>query len=219
MITSKQLAAARALLGWTRDDLDKQSGISAETIKKIEEESTQNPRATTLNPIIDAFDRHGVEFIDGGVREKRNMLRYLEGNLGIKHFYNDVATTAEMQGGEFLVYGVNEDYFVGAREKLGINDTYRSRMNNAKNFSMRVVISEDDENKNAATYCEYRSLPTDVMHTASPFYIYGDKLAHIVWSTTPVFIIIDSKELADSFRKQFNFIWEQAVARSRDSKK
>lgn len=212
MIKPNQIKAARAMLDWSRGKLSEQSGIHLATIRAIENGEVDNPRSNTLNPIIEAFEANNVEFIDDGVQLKKDMVRVLEGDDGVKAFYNDVASTAEYDGGEFLVYGVNEDYFVNARKKLGINDIYRGRMKNAKKLSIRVIISADDENKNAADYCTYRKLPNDIIGTASPFYIYGDNLAHIIWADKPQFIIISNKELVASFRRQFDFMWEKGVS-------
>ena len=188
MIKPNQIIAARGLLRWSRENLAEASEVHSETIKKIETGSTDNPRAHTLGQLIEAFNRNGVEFIDGGVREKKDIVRFLEGDEGIKAFYDDVATTAEQQGGEFLVYGVDETYFVEALKRTGAHTTYRARLQNAKPTQFKVLIRQSDPNKYAAPHCTYRRLPDHLMETNSPFYVYGSKLAHIIWSSKPQII-------------------------------
>ena len=61
MFTPSQLRAARALLGWTRADCSKVTGISPETVKNIEH-GIFEPTQVTIDKIMNAFSNHGVEF-------------------------------------------------------------------------------------------------------------------------------------------------------------
>ena len=67
MITSAQIRAARALLGWRQIDLARKAHISFNTLNKIEAELV-DPRASTLRAIQRALEQAGIEFIEGGVR-------------------------------------------------------------------------------------------------------------------------------------------------------
>ncbi|MDD2324480.1 MAG: helix-turn-helix transcriptional regulator [Alphaproteobacteria bacterium] len=58
----RQIKAARALLSWTRKDLGNESGMCAETIKNIEY-GVSSPKKETLAALVDAFARHGVQFV------------------------------------------------------------------------------------------------------------------------------------------------------------
>lgn len=62
LLSARQIKAARALLSWTRKDLSKKSGMSAETIKNIEH-GIYIPRKETLTTLVDTFARHGVQFV------------------------------------------------------------------------------------------------------------------------------------------------------------
>jgi predicted transcriptional regulator len=61
-MTPAQLRAASALLDWSRNDLQRASGISPETIKNIEC-GKFNPTGNTVEKIIRCFADHGVEFM------------------------------------------------------------------------------------------------------------------------------------------------------------
>jgi DNA-binding XRE family transcriptional regulator len=63
LITSAQIRAARALLGWRQADLAEASGISEVAIKNIER-GQADPKATTLTAIQKAFQKAGVIFLD-----------------------------------------------------------------------------------------------------------------------------------------------------------
>lgn len=66
MPSPQQMRAARALLGWRQADLAKHSGVSEITIKNVERGAT-DPRMTTMNAILLAFDEAGIQFVDNGV--------------------------------------------------------------------------------------------------------------------------------------------------------
>ena len=62
MITAAQLRAARGLMDWTRSELAKAAGLSAETIKNIEH-GVYSAKKETLAAIVETFLRNGIEFV------------------------------------------------------------------------------------------------------------------------------------------------------------
>ncbi|MCK1518499.1 helix-turn-helix domain-containing protein [Bradyrhizobium sp. 190] len=78
-VSIRQVKAARALLGWTQDDLAAAAGISRPTIKRLEaSDGPLGGRTETGDRITQALHAAGVEFIDengggggAGVRLKR----------------------------------------------------------------------------------------------------------------------------------------------------
>ena len=65
MLTLAQLKAARALAGWSREELAKKADVSAETVKRFEFRGS-DPKLSTLNKLRRALEHAGVEFIDDG---------------------------------------------------------------------------------------------------------------------------------------------------------
>src|SRR5512144_675825 len=63
MLTPSQLRAARALVGWSREDLDKKSGVGAPTVKDFELNGS-DPRQGTVHKWQRALEAAGVLFID-----------------------------------------------------------------------------------------------------------------------------------------------------------
>lgn len=61
-IVKEQCRAARALLGWSQDQLFRISKVSKRTIAAFEQGSVK-PQARTLRDLRQAFEEHGVEFI------------------------------------------------------------------------------------------------------------------------------------------------------------
>jgi predicted transcriptional regulator len=63
-VSIRQIKAARALLGWSQDDLAKHSGVSAPTVKRLEAaEGDIGGRAETGESLVAALQEAGVEFI------------------------------------------------------------------------------------------------------------------------------------------------------------
>lgn len=71
-IRPAQLRAARALLDWSRSQCGKIVGISAETIKNIEQ-GKFTPSPSTVDKILKCFSAYDVEFfMQYGVAIKEN---------------------------------------------------------------------------------------------------------------------------------------------------
>jgi transcriptional regulator with XRE-family HTH domain len=64
MMTAMQCRAARGLIRWTQDDLGREAGVSALTVRNFESEKSIPTRAT-LDVIRRAFERADVEFTNG----------------------------------------------------------------------------------------------------------------------------------------------------------
>jgi transcriptional regulator with XRE-family HTH domain len=63
-VSIRQIKAARALLGWSQDDLAARSGVSAPTVKRLESaEGEIGGRAETQEALLAALREGGIEFI------------------------------------------------------------------------------------------------------------------------------------------------------------
>ena len=77
MLTTRQIKAARALLGWSQADLAEASGVSEPTVARLESaEGELGGRELTTGKIRAAIEAAGIEFIDEngggpGVRLKK----------------------------------------------------------------------------------------------------------------------------------------------------
>jgi transcriptional regulator with XRE-family HTH domain len=66
VITSEQVKAARGLIRWDQKDLSAASGISLPAIKRLEQMAGPlAAQSRTVDAIIAAFGKAGVEFING----------------------------------------------------------------------------------------------------------------------------------------------------------
>jgi transcriptional regulator with XRE-family HTH domain len=64
-VSIRQIKAARALLGWSQDDLAATAGVSIPTIKRLEaSDDVLGGRAETASKILSALSSAGIEFIE-----------------------------------------------------------------------------------------------------------------------------------------------------------
>lgn len=64
MITSRQVRAARALLGWTQEMLADKALIALTALKRLESENNVPVREDTRHQVIKALEAAGVVFLD-----------------------------------------------------------------------------------------------------------------------------------------------------------
>ena len=64
MISSAQARGARALLGWTQDEVTAKAGVTHRTLSLFES-GLRSPHQRTLMKIKTAFEEGGVVFVDG----------------------------------------------------------------------------------------------------------------------------------------------------------
>jgi predicted transcriptional regulator len=62
MVTPREVRAARAFLGWTRQRLADRAIVSLNSVIRLEQ-GVVDPRASTVNAIRRALERGGIEFL------------------------------------------------------------------------------------------------------------------------------------------------------------
>lgn len=210
-ITPAQCRMARSLLNWTQTELSEKCDLAPMTITKFEKEgSEKRPEARTLEKIRNAFEVGGVEFTDyEGVRWKPRGIITHKGREGFADFIWDVYETAKTQGGEICVSNIDEVLFT---DWLGVEvDTaYMDKMKELDNFNFKILVKEGDWNFTASSYAEYRWVPKEQFFSV-PFYVYGDKLAFLLFREDVTIHVIDNSDIAAAQRLQFDMSWNNAI--------
>jgi transcriptional regulator with XRE-family HTH domain len=210
MISPKQIKSARVWLGWTQEELAKQCNLSKSAIAKIEAEEAV-ARPANLQRIQNELEKGGIDFTHNGIRERDDLIRMYMDRAGYRSFFNDVYYTAKETGGEILVSGVEETKF---DELLADDlDMHVRRMNRLPNLSFKVLISENDQNTAGESYIDYRALP-EKYFTSIPFYLYGNKVAILLWRQPARIMLLTDDELHQAFRSQFYSMWDMATPAS-----
>lgn len=129
------------------------------------------------------------------------------GRSSIRIVQQDVIQTLAKEGGENLVIGVDEKKFMEVDE-IAMYQFFNQMIKHK--FKERIIVREGDSYlpaKRAST--TYRYLPKQYFEPTATF-IYGSKVAIIMFSQPLHAIILESKELSVAYRKQFELLWKIA---------
>lgn len=207
MISIKQIRAARGLLNWTQKDLGDKAGVSREAIKNIENEISR-PRQDTIREIHNAFETHGVEFLPSeGVRISDATVHVLHGEDGIKTLWDDIyETLISHENKEVLIANNTEPVHLG-KDIVEYLEMHLKRFKAAK-ITEKIMCCEGDTNF-LGPITAYRWVPKDNF-CDSPTFIYGDKVAMLIWGPPAKVTIINDPQYAESIRNLFKFSWDRA---------
>ncbi len=206
-LTTQQIKAARALLEWDQHELANRSGVSFYQITELE--SGRARASKVLEAVHRTFINNGLDFADGGVIHRKYEIRTLRGQQGFWDFFDDVYETVKEHGGDILVHNVDERLF---EKWLGEKRfPHRERMHKLTNFQQKIVVREGDAHftaKYATTQYRWSSANES---PSTPFYLYGHKLAMIIFKEDDVSVyIIDQPEIAESYKTLFMDAWDRA---------
>ncbi|MDX9690039.1 MAG: XRE family transcriptional regulator [Proteobacteria bacterium] len=210
MITGKQIRAARMLVEWDAQDLADKTGLTSETIFKIER-GTTNARPATLERIIKAFNEGGVEF---------------NGERGVNLVLEDYRL---IEGADCYLKLLDEIYY----ELRGKKDAQIEFICIDDTVSVREVVESNFRIRNAGIRCrylcsenakkfdypieDYRAISKEHFKN-SVMVVYGDKVA-ILRGTSAGVLVMRDKDHAEMLRGLFEIIWDQAPMPISGSKK
>jgi predicted transcriptional regulator len=129
------------------------------------------------------------------------------GNKVVRVIEKDILKTLLEKGGENLVIGVDERKFMEADPV--IMQQFFNQMKKHK-LTERVLVREGENYLPALKETTtYKFLPKEFFEPISTF-IYGDKVAIIIFSEPLHGLIMESKLLSKTYRKQFELLWKIA---------
>lgn len=206
MITITQIRAARGILGWSQTELADQAGLTQRTITDIETGKSR-PSYAALTSIESVFSQSGVEFIEGGVREKKDNLTVLKGDNFANRFVDFMYNTIESQGlKETLLNGINQEH-LPAEGRAKVME-YISKIN-ALGVEERILVPETmDPQFMTGEPHQYRGLAWDYFSDTTPTFIFGNYYAVMMFDIQEVWII-KNKSFANFQRQQFELMWQQ----------
>lgn len=141
------------------------------------------------------------------IPKEETKVELYSGKKVVRVIQKDILKTLLETGGESLVIGVDEKRFMEA-DPIIMNQFF-NQMNKNK-LKERVLVREGDNylpaHRNSATY---KFLPKEFFEPTSTF-IYGDKVAIVVFGEPLHGLIIDSKTISNTYRKQFELLWKLA---------
>lgn len=127
-----------------------------------------------------------------------------KGKKGLKSIAEDILNTkkvllvfgAEGKFVEFFTHYAEQWHMRRGKLKIRLKIIYNEKLR-AKKSKAKFPLSHIKFNKN-------------LYETPATTWIYGDKVAIIVWSEQPLVTLIRSKEVAKSYRQFFNVLWNNS---------
>ncbi|MBN1157259.1 TrmB family transcriptional regulator [Candidatus Woesearchaeota archaeon] len=130
----------------------------------------------------------------------------VKGKDVVRTVYRDVINEFQKKPGEVLLSGVEERKFM-EEDSIALRQ-HLKRLWKMK-CSEKVLVKEGDRFFVEGKQTQYRWIPEQFFEP-TPMYVYNDKLTIIIWGNPNYAIMIKNKNLANSYRKQFNMLWKIA---------
>jgi len=127
-----------------------------------------------------------------------------EGKKGLKSVAEDVIK----QGKDFLVFGASG----GFQEIIGPYFWNFHRRREESKIPMKIIYSErtrKNKTESALPMTEMKFL-SNIYKMPATTWVYSDRVAIILWSSTPVVFMIRSNEVSESYKEFFSILWNHA---------
>ena len=210
IISAAQVKAARALLGWSQDQLALEANVSVTTIRNLES-GEMSLRNTTMNIIRHVMEKSGIEFTDGeGVRRRNHEVKI----LGCGELFEDMLRTVRDNNCDgILAMFPSPDILI---ELCGLKAGKLGRLEEiCRHASIECLIGEVfDVGTPPPASPAFRFRTSLKQHIGyASYFVYGTKQAMVLAEGTSSFrfYVLDSFNNALSFRKHFTAMWEAAT--------
>lgn len=131
-----------------------------------------------------------------------------KGKYVYKVLLRDITSILKRKG-EVLIYGIDDDVLIELDPYyLTHLKIYFSALKK-KGIREKVIVKENARTLKEAKTTEYKFLPKEVIGNTA-FEVYNNKVAIFLWGIPNYLILIENKEVANSYRKQFNTLWKIA---------
>lgn len=205
MITVEQIRAARAMLNWSQRQLAQASGISFRNIQNIEA-NLVTPRLATIKAIKNALENSRIVFAeDCGVflQKEEFSVSKLEGESAIEALTNDMIACLRLGEKEVLLCNVNEQLWIRNMSQ-SVGELYRKELLAANARERCLTAYGDMVYMNDPEF--YRWIQPEYF-SETCYVVCGTMLAIILWNPTPRIIRVRNREIANSYRRQFDHMW------------
>jgi len=149
-------------------------------------------KRNVLAPVVEELREKFVS-----VREK-NETNFFKGKAGLKTVFED-----QLNYSEILILGASPD----AYDILQFYFKWYDQKRKKKRIRSKIISTSKKITK--VPMAEIRYLPEKYSNPLA-INIYGDKVAIILWKKDPMAIVISEKEVAESYRKYFELMWNVA---------
>lgn len=125
-----------------------------------------------------------------------------------KTLINDIISTAK-RNSEVLIFGIDDKALMNLDKYYKTNlEIYFSKLEKL-NIKEKVIARDRSKMLKGAKTTIYRFLPRQTIGNTA-FEVYGNKVGIFLWGSPNYLILIENKEIADSYRNQFEILWKNA---------
>ncbi|HIH43380.1 TPA: hypothetical protein HA246_07090 [Candidatus Woesearchaeota archaeon] len=176
-------------------------------------------KALTPEKILDYLEEKKQEFANilpqlnkmFLVEKEDTEVDVIKGKNILRTMLNDTIKTLIEKKDTLYVLGVEEEKYLEA-DRIAIKQ-YINKLQKYK-LKEKLLAKESAKTFFEGSQSEYRLIP-DKFFNPNPTHIYGDKVSIIIWGRPNYCIIIKNKQVADSYRKYFQMLWNMAKKRIR----
>lgn len=136
-------------------------------------------------------------------KSKNNLLLF-RGFKGLKTIFQDILDNVK-PAEEYRVMG-SEGKF---SEVMPFYAPLFRKLKEKKRIRTKMLIREGRAQTKKSKFSEYKKIPSDVISPAT-INIYDGKVAIFIWNDTPEAILIENKDVSETFKNYFEFIWKNA---------
>ncbi len=207
MLSIEQIKAARALLGWTQEELAAAAGLSKPMINTLERRLA-NPKVDTLAALQRALEKAGVEFTDGsGVKLQSGVLKtqVFEGSDSLIRLSHLIFDTLVGTDKELLISGIAE----GQYRHWG-GDRFLAEIDRRVKNKIKTKLLSCEGDMDFIEPIEHYRWISKAFFPTVPTYVFDNKYAIFLWGPPQKVVLIENAEIAESFRQQFLAHWAQA---------
>lgn len=137
--------------------------------------------------------------IQSKVGKEETKIEIYEGKEGLKSLLNDIIR----EGKNFVTWGATtkvKEYIPDFVIQKYLNERKRKKIKARQLFTDFYGVLESPLSENKKLPKEFAS-PTTTL-------VYGDKVAIFLWTEVPKVILVQSKELAKSYKSYFELLWK-----------
>lgn len=111
---------------------------------------------------------------------------------------------------EILIFGIDDETLIRLDKHYLIHlKQYFAKLKRL-NIKEKVIVKKHGKVLKEAKTTTYRFLPDSIFGNVS-FEVYGNKVAIFLWGLPNYLILIENKEIADSYRNQFKILWKNST--------
>lgn len=108
-----------------------------------------------------------------------------------------------------------DNYFIGGKWYVAQKMPAYWKHYNKRRIEKRVwwnnLLTHDAPRPPTTKFLRSRALPKEFSGSPVVVFIYGDKVANVVWGENFFAFVMESKEIADNYRRYFKYLWNKVA--------